>query len=115
MPFIQIKTNVKVNVEDHENFLCDLTNIIANLTQKPYHLVAVSLIDSATLFFGGTKDPTYIVNLIATDLTTDIIKTITKELCTFLKNKLDIEGNRGFIYFFDFQRSHVGHNGHIFD
>jgi len=113
MPTIEVKTNVKV--KHHDDFMKSLSDLSAKLLGRPVSDMNAVLIDEASVYFGGTNDPAYMVKIYSlVSLNAENNKKISKELSTFLENELGAPNNRGYIFFANPGKENVGFRGSTF-
>ncbi|PKK71463.1 Tautomerase/MIF [Rhizophagus irregularis] len=86
MPYIEVKTNVQV--QDHKQFIRELSSYAANVFNKPYVFTSIG-IDAATK------------------------KKLSKELSEFLEKELKASSDRGYIFFYGPDGANVGWKGSV--
>ncbi|KAF9521964.1 Tautomerase/MIF superfamily [Crepidotus variabilis] len=112
MPFISLTTNVQIkdlkslNLELSKSLIIKLSSETLGL---PEALVSVHVIQNESLSFGGTSDPAFSLK-IGTISTEANIK-YTEAYSAFLKEKLSISNDRGFIFFVDVGKTNIGFKG----
>uniref|UniRef100_A0A1D1XJR1 L-dopachrome isomerase n=1 Tax=Anthurium amnicola TaxID=1678845 RepID=A0A1D1XJR1_9ARAE len=112
MPYVEIKTNVQV--QDHKQFIKELSSYSADALNKPMTYICVSLQDNLTMLFNDTDDPAYIANVTSIGLDTETIKKLSKEFSEFLEKELKVPNDRGYIFFHDPGRANVAWKGNTF-
>ncbi|RHZ80960.1 hypothetical protein Glove_130g11 [Diversispora epigaea] len=110
MPVIEVKTNVKV--QNHHEFLTELSTLIADLLDRTVAVTWASLEDCKSLYFASNNDPAYIVR-VKSVFTIDLEhnKETSKKLSEFFYNKLGAPNDRGIIFFADPGKENCGWNG----
>ncbi|RHZ84743.1 hypothetical protein Glove_78g21 [Diversispora epigaea] len=110
MPFIEVKTNVKV--PNHQEFLSELSALTGELLGQPESFILSVIEDDKSLYFGGTSAPAYIVRVKSVfSLGLEHNKEISKKLSEFFYNKLGTPNDRGIIFLEDPGRENCGWNG----
>ncbi|GBB97533.1 hypothetical protein RclHR1_00300012 [Rhizophagus clarus] len=113
MPYVEVKTNVKV--QDHKQFIRELSSYAANALNKPMTYICVSLQDNLSMAFNDSDEPAYIVEVKSIGLDSTTNKNISKELSKILEKELKASSDRGYIFFHDSARANVGWNGNTFE
>ena len=109
MPFINISTSVKVNSKN--NLLKEITFLISSLTNKSEKFVMAKLEDCSKMYFGDENPSCYIeIKSIGSLHPSEI----TKQICEFISEKIDIPKDKIYISFEDVKPSMWGWNGKTF-
>ena len=101
-------------MENHQDFLKELTTYSKEALSKSADYISVSLQDNLSLYFSNSNDPAYIVNVLNIGLNPEINKSVSKGLGEFLKNKLGINNDRGYIFFNNVEKPNCGWKGSTF-
>lgn len=109
MPCLTVQTNV-ADREITDEFLAQLTRQIAQLLGKPEQYVAVHVSAGQRIMFSGTNEPAALIDLVSIGLSKNQTKEISQELMTVFEEKLNINPQRIFIKFFDFDEKMIGWN-----
>lgn len=109
MPCLTVQTNV-ADREITDEFLSQLTRLVAQLLGKPEQYVAVHVSGGQRLFFGGTGEPAALIDLVSIGLPKNQTKEISRELMNVFEEKLKINPERIFIKFFEFEGKMIGWN-----
>ncbi|CAB4390966.1 unnamed protein product [Rhizophagus irregularis] len=109
MPYIEVKTNVQV--QDHKQFIRELSSYSANVFNKPY--VCVSLQDNLSIIFNDSDDPAYIIGVTSIGIDAATKKKLSKELSEFLEKELKASSYRGYIFFYGPDGANVGWKGSV--
>ncbi|KAG9306391.1 hypothetical protein G9A89_018274 [Geosiphon pyriformis] len=113
MPTIEVKTNVKV--PNHQDFLHALSKLSAKILNKPISFIAVSLNDEASLHFGDSNEPAYIVNINSLgSFNLGQNEAFSQEYSSFFADKLGAPKDRGYLFFNDPGNENVGWKGATF-
>ena len=115
MPTLNITTNASVDRIEQSDVVRGASSLTASLIGKPEAYVMVSLRTEVTMSFGGSEEPCAYVELISLgSIGGEKNKTISKGICSFLQDKLQVQPNRTYIHFVDPQRSDFGFNSSTF-
>ncbi|MCD6339500.1 MAG: hypothetical protein J7M29_09010 [Verrucomicrobia bacterium] len=106
--------NRKLEPEDLEGLLAELTDQVAGLLGKPKQFVQIVAETGLPMFFAGTGEPTAFVELRTLGLPPDRISPLTEALCRFLHERVGTPPDRIFINYFDMPRTHWGWNNRTF-
>ncbi|KAH9926123.1 Tautomerase/MIF [Fomitopsis serialis] len=113
MPSLELKTNVPL--EDPKPFLLEFSSIAAKTLRKPELYVSVSYHYNENLTFDGSFDPAFLMTVTSLDnLKPGLTDEYSKSFFEFFREKLGIEGDRGYITFLDPGRAFLGHNATTF-
>ncbi|MCJ2164959.1 phenylpyruvate tautomerase MIF-related protein [Pseudodesulfovibrio sp. S3] len=112
MPFIKVETNVRVR--DVAGSTKRLSELAAELLDKPEIYVLAVLEPEKSLIFGGTPDPAAYVTLDSIRLPEDRIPKFSAAVCAFLEKEYSIPGNRVYIAFSDIMPHRFGWDGRTF-
>jgi len=113
MPFIEIKTNATFN--DKPSALKKISSIVAKSLGKPESYVDVCIIDNVSMSFGGSTDTAALVTLGSLgciDARTN--KKTSAAVFQFLKDTINLDSHRGYIYFIDLPAENTGYGGSTF-
>ncbi len=111
MPFCGLQTNVKIN--DKESLAKEFSSMIARELSKPESYVMVS-VEEKKMTFAGNSEPCAFVDLRSIGLSESQTPALSKAVCDFLKEKLDVPSDRVYINFMDAKGSMWGWNGSTF-
>ncbi|MGP0127722.1 MAG: phenylpyruvate tautomerase MIF-related protein [cyanobacterium endosymbiont of Rhopalodia musculus] len=116
MPLIKIKTSVaETNSSIVESLLTSLSFKMAKHFGKPESYVMTAFEPDVQMTFGGTFDPVCYVEIKNIGkMTPEQTKSISKDFCQEIKDKLGVPTNRIYIEFTDAERSMWGWNGGTF-
>ncbi|CAG8631142.1 12135_t:CDS:2 [Ambispora leptoticha] len=111
MPSIEVKTNVKV--QNHAEFLKEISILAATLLPHPVEGMNVALQDGLSLLFANSDAPAYIVHINCLGGFGDNMKNreISKAFANFLTEKTGAPSNRGYLFFNDPGYANVGFAG----
>ena len=95
MPLLNISTNKKI--QNEEMLLSKSSDFIASLLKKPENFVMVKLNDSLQMYFSGSNEPCCFIEI----KSIGSLKTskMSKPVCEFFSNELEISIERIYIYF----------------
>ncbi|KAK7688987.1 hypothetical protein QCA50_007678 [Cerrena zonata] len=114
MPALELKTNVKL--EDAKPFIQEFSKFSAELLGKPLAYIATSYTYNEHLAWEGTFEPAFLLSVASLDnITPETTEVYSKKLFEFLKEKLALPGNRGYIVFTDPGRSNIGYQSTTFE
>ena len=115
MPLIKLQTSVTCSIEKKEEITLGLSSICAKEIGKPEACVASLLEDSATTSFGGTICPIAFLEVKSIGgLNSDVNGRLSKAICEYLKDKLEIPPSHIYINFIDIPAANWGCNGSTF-
>jgi len=112
MPLIQVTSNLSLSDTEKNNALKTLSQAVAELLNKPEHVVMTSW-TTAKMTMGGTEAPTAFIDLRALRMPSDDTERLSKELCERLSLTAEIRADRIFINFVDIQPSNWGWDGKV--
>ncbi|MDR3438871.1 phenylpyruvate tautomerase MIF-related protein [Telmatospirillum sp.] len=99
MPLIRIDTNRQLDAEDEKNLVQDLSALAAGALGKPESYVMIHLQPGQAMAFAGSDDPLANVEVKSIGLAASETARLSKLLCGFLKDRLQIEPRRVYIQF----------------
>ncbi|KRZ73120.1 Integrator complex subunit 11 [Trichinella papuae] len=109
MPIFTIITNKKTVAKDFHQLL---TELLAELLDKPKELVVIDLLLDQKMAFGGSNDPCLIGVLRAVGkISPEENAHYTEKLCKFFHQQLDILQKRMYIRYLNMDGFNVGWNG----
>ena len=112
MPFIDVKTNVKVSDEKKEAIKCKLGEVINILPGKTEKWLMFGINDDYDLWFMGDKFPAAMVEVKTYGNDATGTEELTGEICNLIYSELSIEMGRIYVSYFGTQT--WGWNGHNF-
>ena len=95
MPLLDISTNKKIKNE--EKFLAKSSDFISSLTGKPINYMMVKLTHSLSMNFAGTNEPCAFIEI--KSIGSLVPSKMSKPICEFFSNELQISVDRIYIYF----------------
>ena len=95
MPLLNISTNKKIKNE--QILLAKSSNFISSLTNKPENYVMVQLTHSLSMYFAGTDELCAFIEI--KSIGSLFPSKMSKPICEFFSNELDISKERIFIFF----------------
>lgn len=90
-----------------------MSDMLSELLQKPEQYVMV-IWEEADILFAGKRDPCLYAELKRIGLPENQTSELSKALCTFLENRLNIQSDRIYIEFTNVERHLLGWNGQTF-
>jgi phenylpyruvate tautomerase len=114
MPYLKLRTNVKIDPTQSQTVMKQLSNLIAQQTGKPENYVMIDLDSNRTMFFGGNSDPLAYLECKSLGLSSSQVKELSPALCQYLNAELAIPKERIYIEFSDHPRDFWGWNGGTF-
>lgn len=97
MPLLQINTNI--SVDDPLALASEASALVANMLGKPESYVMVNVNPNQTLTFAGTDDGAAHLKLKSLGLPESKTEQYSKQLCSFMEQKLGISPGRIYIEF----------------
>ena len=95
MPLLSISTNKKI--VNQQRLLKEASDFISSLLNKSEKFVMVKLTDSLKMYFSGTNEPCCFVEI--KSIGSIDPSRISKQICEFFSNELDISEERIYISF----------------
>jgi len=115
MPAIILRTSVKCTDEQKDFLARGLSKICADALGKPELYVMSVVQDGATIFFGGNKQMAVILDVKSIGgLNAAVNAALSKAICDFLSETINIEPNSIYINFADVARENWGWNSTTF-
>ena len=114
MPYLRIETNLELDRQQVDTLLSSASQAMADQLGKPERYVMVEVIAGAHLMFDGNRDPAAYVELKSIGLPESQTQPLSRFLCDFLQNQLNIAPDRVYIEFIDIPRKFWGWNGSTF-
>ena len=111
MPFIQINTSSKSNL-DNDLLQKEISKMIANLTGKSENYVMTMIQSNTQMTFAGSDEPCCFIKVKSIGSLNP--SSMSKSLCELIASKTNINTNRIYIEFFDVKASNWGFNGSTF-
>ena len=110
MPLINISTNKKVLNE--KILLAKSSDFISSLTGKPENFVMVKLMHSLSMYFAGTDELCVFIEI--KSIGSLVPSKMSKPICEFFSNELEIPVDRIYIYFQDVDSNQWAWNNRTF-
>ncbi|KAK2460644.1 hypothetical protein APHAL10511_007114 [Amanita phalloides] len=108
MPFLNLITNVKI--PDTFAFAQEFSKVSAEILEKPEKYISVSYTYNDTLTFGGTFDPAFQLHITSLkNINAEANNQYALKLSDFLRAKLGLPDDRGYIVFYDPGVENVGY------
>lgn len=114
MPYAKIETNVKLDKSKEQKLLKAASGFFAALLKKSEEHVMVSVSYKTAVIFGKTSDPAAYVELKSMAIKEDLCTALSKGICGFLNEHLDILPSRIYIEFSTINRKMFGCNNKTF-
>jgi len=116
MPAILLSVNTRPQDEAHEKeFVLNLSKFMAVTLSKPERYISVKFDYSPTLSFAGSHNPAFIMHITSLgNINPEANEIYSQKIFAYLKEKLNIPGDRGYITFYDPTNAYLGHEGTTF-
>jgi len=114
MPYLKLQTNKDISEDKKKDLIRKMSKLAAETLKKPEGYVMAVLEPNLNLLFGGLQDPAVFMELKSIGLSDSETKTISKKLCNFVKENLNISEDRIYIEFASSAGSMWGWNGGTF-
>ena len=114
MPYLKLKTNVKVAAAQKPTLLKQFSQLMAHQTGKPERYVLVELASEQAMLFAGTDQPLAYLECKSIGLSVAQVDVLAAALCQLLHTQLQIEPERVYIEFSDCPAAYWGWNGSTF-
>ena len=115
MPAFSLETNVAVTEDQTATLLSSITDIVAEVLEKPKAYVTVVIKPNCALTFGGTKDPAAICSLHSIEkINRENNAKVSEKIADLLKKELNVSPTRYYVNFQDMDRPNVGFNKTVF-
>jgi len=113
MPSLSLKTNVKI--ADPKAFSLEFSKFGAEVLGKPEGYITVDYTYNETMTFAGTHEPAFTLTIISLgNLAPHQTEKYSATISKFLKEKLGLESDRGYILFQDPGNANLGFKGTTF-
>lgn len=113
MPFIDVKTSVEVDHSKKQAIEERLTKSISILPGKTSSYFMCAVEDNVSMMFHGDKAPTAFVEVkIFGKSTRDAYEKLTQEICTILREKIDVDPDYCYVKFEEVEN--WGYNNFMF-
>jgi hypothetical protein len=114
VPYAKIETNVKLDSLKEQKLLKAASGFFASLLEKSEEHVMVSVAQNTAVFFGKSINPAAYVELKSMAIKEEMCTDLSKEICGFLNEHLDILPNRIYIEFSTINGKMFGCNNKTF-
>jgi phenylpyruvate tautomerase len=114
MPYAKIETNVKLDSLKEQKLLKATSGFFAALLEKSEEHVMVAVSHNTPIIFGKNSSPAAYVELKSMAITEEICTALSKEICGFLNEYLNILPNRIYIEFSTINGKMFGCNNKTF-
>ena len=114
MPYFSIETNQTIDQASNRGLIKKTSAFIAELLGKPESYVMIAIKPETSLLFAGSDEPTAFVRLKSIGLPKERCPDLSKKICSFVEQELEVPPNRIFIDFKDLEREMFGWNGKTF-
>ncbi|EIW60867.1 Tautomerase/MIF [Trametes versicolor FP-101664 SS1] len=109
MPSLELKTNVFI--ADPKAFSLEFSKFAAETLNKPESYISVSYLYQEHLTFAGSFDPAFLLYITSlNNINPEVNQQYSKAFFAYFKEKLSVEGTRGYITFSDPGRDYLGYN-----
>ena len=105
MPYLNIVTNQ--TIEDEAALLKVASQTIAKASGKPESYVMIAIEQKASMSFGGSTEPTAILDYRSLGLPSDR-RAFSDALCTMIEQQIGVSGSRTYISMTDSERQNWG-------
>lgn len=105
MPYLNIVTNQ--TIEDEAALLKAASKTVSEVSGKPESYVMVAIEQKATMSFGGSTEPTAILDYRSLGLPSDR-KAFSDAMCTMIEQQIGVSGSRTYISMTDSERQNWG-------
>ena len=110
LPLLSISTNA--NIKNEQMLLAKSSDFISSLTGKPINFIMVKLTHSLSMYFAGTDEPCAFIEI--KSIGSLVPSKMSKPICEFFSNELEISINRIYIFFQNVDSSMWAWNGRTF-
>jgi len=105
MPYLNIVTNQTIS--DEAALLKAASKTVAQLSGKPESYVMIAIEQKASMSFGGSTEPTAILDYRSLGLPSDR-KAFSDAMCTMIEQQIGVSGSRTYISMTDSERQNWG-------
>jgi phenylpyruvate tautomerase PptA (4-oxalocrotonate tautomerase family) len=105
MPYLNIVTNQ--TIEDEAALLKVASQTVAKASGKPESYVMIAIEQKASMSFGGSTEPTAILDYRSLGLPSDR-RAFSDALCTMIEEQIGVSGSRTYISMTDSERQNWG-------
>ncbi len=114
MPFINVKTNVKLSEEKKQEIGNRLSEVISILPGKSYHYLMTAVEDNVSMMFH--RDTVYNIAMVEVKLygksTRDAYQKLTEAICDIMHDEAGVDGKFCYVKFSEVE--HWGFDGSLF-
>ena len=114
MPYLKIQTNREVKENTRQDILKKSSLLVSKNLGKPEKYVMVRFDPPQPMMFAGTTAPCAYLELKSIGLPDSKTRALSKVLCQFLHDELDIPPDRVYIEFINAESSMWGWDGDTF-
>ncbi len=107
MPLLKILTNQSIDPERQPAIIAKASAAVAQQLGKPESYVMVAVEQKATMSFGGSTEPTAILDYRSLGLPSDR-KALSDALCSMIEQQIGVSGSRTYISMTDSERQNWG-------
>ena len=111
MPYFSIETNQPIDANVNSELMKKATKFLAEVMEKPEHVIMVTIKPGMPYVFGGTDEPAAYVQIKAVALEKDKCPEFSRQVCDFLEAEISVPKDRVFIEFIDIDPTIFGFNG----
>jgi phenylpyruvate tautomerase PptA (4-oxalocrotonate tautomerase family) len=99
MPYIEVKSSVKIDENKKNDLQNKLTGVVATAFSKPQMYIMTNIEDSSSLYMGGKKveKGAYVSVSLLGSTTKSICQNLTKNICDILSSELGLNGENIYI------------------
>ncbi|KAF8744984.1 hypothetical protein AX14_011996 [Amanita brunnescens Koide BX004] len=113
MPYLNLVTNVKI--PDPKAFALEFSKFGGEVLGKPENFMSASYTYNDTLTFGGSLDPAFQLTITSLfNINAEVNQQYARKISVFLKEKLGVSDDRGYITFFDPGAENIGYKSTTF-
>ncbi|MFO7937466.1 MAG: phenylpyruvate tautomerase MIF-related protein [Kiritimatiellia bacterium] len=116
MPLIQLDTSCDLSTSEKKQFIAkELSSLASVCIGKPEQYVMATVRDNVVMAMGGVCDPAALVSVKSIGgLNRDVNRKLAADVSRMLQQKLDIAGDRIYLTFEEFPRTHWARNSDTF-
>ena len=108
MPLITIKSSQPI-ITNKADIASKITALLSRLLNKPSKYIMVIVEEDADIYFDNSEEACCLVDLKSIGgLSSEVNKSISKEICNFIENVLSVNSNRIYINFEDIEAGKWG-------
>ena len=114
MPYFSIETNRKIEESQKKKILCEATNLISNLLNKPKKWIMISFKDNLSMYYNDSDEDIAYIELKSINLDIEKCEKYVDKISHFIEENIKVDPERIYIHFQNLNPKLFGWNGKLF-